>query len=139
MDSVECSACKSRGSSSIAVTWGGGVLVSFCWLPSPCLLGCLVGGVTVSWLVATSRTGCSHSVIAKRKLRQTRVLPIRRRVSWSLVCCGSDHARKTLFPLRVARKSCTSLGNCNDGGRGAPGEPQPSTVAVANTTPKVSL
>src|SRR4051812_35539097 len=54
----------------------------------------------------------------------------------SLVCVAGVHVSSTLSPLRVAARSSTGRGSCNDGACGAPGDAHPtSTISSPNATP----
>src|ERR1700722_11266327 len=48
----------------------------------------------------------------------------------SVVSVGTVQSRKTLSPLRTARRSVTGSGRSNDGAFGTPGTPQPTRVAA---------
>ena len=50
----------------------------------------------------------------------------------SVVSLGCVQVSVTMLPCLVARRSCTGLGNSNDGGNGDPGVAQPTAMPVAS-------
>src|SRR5215469_3614984 len=65
------------------------------------------------------------------RLRQTFVTPGWRIFCLSVVSKDSDQVRKTLSPLRTARRSLTGRASSSDGGMGGPGLPQPAATPEA--------
>ena len=86
----------------------------------------LCWALTPDGSAGTSAIGFGHSLSTGLVLRQIRVGPGCRSMSRSVVSVGAVQVRRTLLPLRVARKSLTGCGSPSDGGLGMPGTPHAS-------------
>src|SRR5581483_424672 len=86
----------------------------------------------------TSPTTVAHVVIGPTP-RQMRIGPRCRTVCRSVVSLGVVQVRRTLSPLRVARRSATGFGSSREGGKGGPGEPQPQAISNSVINPSSQI
>src|SRR5215472_5896959 len=92
-------------------------------------------GVAAWSSLRAGSSGTSATTLdAEPTVRESCIFPGLRISSLSMVSDGAVHASVTAAPLRTARKSPTGLGIPSEGGRGAPGVPQPMTPIASKHT-----